>query len=50
MKLKCHFLRHYAIIKRFGPIVKPLRFEVKYKYLKQALTKKLSSRLKDFGH
>ena len=34
MKSKFHFLRHYAVTKRFGPLVKTLRSEVKYQYLK----------------
>ena len=39
MKPKFYFLRHYAMIKRFGPLVKTLKFEVKHQYLKWALTK-----------
>ena len=35
MKLKSHFLRHYPeMIKWFGPLVKTLRIEAKYQYLK----------------
>ena len=34
MKPKFYFLRHYAMIKRFGPLVKTLKFEVKHQYLK----------------
>ena len=35
-KPKSHFLKHYpAMIRRFGPLVKTLRFEAKHSYFKQ---------------
>ena len=39
MKLKVHFRIHYpTMIRRFGPLVKTLRFEPKHSYLKSSLS------------